>query len=224
MMQNISGYVIKKTKYRETSLIAEVYTMEQGRVSFLLKGALRENSRYLGAMEYLNLIQASYYRKETTTLYVPVSLDLLEENRHISDNIEYFMLTGELFSYMRRFIPENEPDQELFLSMRHLIKGISAGKGNKAVVYFFLKLLKAIGHEINVQECCSCGSGYAPGYFDYENGKIGCGKCTVGEEIGTESAEIIWRLTCGKGRSLPLEKAAFNRIIGVLRKYINRHC
>ena len=68
MIINTSAVVLKSFPYSETSIIARCYTKDHGKVSLIVKGALRKKSpmpAYFQPMNYLDIV---YYNRQTRNL------------------------------------------------------------------------------------------------------------------------------------------------------------
>ena len=53
----LTGIVIRKTRFKETSLIIEIFSKESGKISILARGVRREKSQYFGLLEILNEVE-----------------------------------------------------------------------------------------------------------------------------------------------------------------------
>jgi len=60
MIIKTPSIVIKALNYSETSLIACLYTLEEGKVRIIAKGARRQKSPFAGKIESLNEIETIY--------------------------------------------------------------------------------------------------------------------------------------------------------------------
>ncbi len=221
--RTISGYVLKKTRYKETSQIIELFSRERGRISFMLKGALREKSRYLGLSEYLNLLEVNYLEREDSSLFVPRSMDLLEENSGIVRSEKYFMMSGEMVRHLRQYIPWGVEDEDLYEALGYMVKGIDIGKGNKALIYFFLKLLRSMGKEISSSMPCGCGSGQPQELFSMEMGRFHCRSCGGGIYTGEKMCRDLSLLSNGRGRETEIKDGELNTYMEILRNYLKRN-
>ena len=162
----IKSFIIHARKYRETSMIYDVLTEQQGLISILAKGI--KSKRDGNVLQPFRELRLSYTDR---TLPLLTKYEV-ESSYHEASN--KFMLESLYFNELiYRFIPKNEPLISLYnLYKEHLIY-MDSTSDNKLMVSlrFEVLFLKEIGYEIH----SSYSSHYIIEdkkyfYYDYQSG------------------------------------------------------
>ncbi|HKB17274.1 MAG TPA: DNA repair protein RecO, partial [Planctomycetota bacterium] len=73
--------VLRRFEYGETSRIAHLLTRERGRISVLAKGAHREKSPFLGALDHLNRIAVVYSHRPGREVQILTEAEVRDGHR-----------------------------------------------------------------------------------------------------------------------------------------------
>ena len=156
-------YVLHLREYRETSLIAEVYSRDSGRLSVIFKGIRSRKSRYSGMVQP----------------FVPISLSLFgRSDLKTANNLEFperpFSITGKnliLGMYVNellyRLLEKYDPLESVFDSYEYLLQKLEKlNNPISSLREFELNLLIDLGYVINFHtdsvsgDAVSAGSHY----------------------------------------------------------------
>ncbi|HDS03467.1 MAG TPA: DNA repair protein RecO [Firmicutes bacterium] len=222
MLVSDKAFIIKKTPFKETSLILNVLSRNGGLQSFVVKGALRPKSPFLGILEFLNEVEIYYNKKENTTLYTLFKADLIRDHFSLASSSGLLMDIGFLVQLTRRNIPFNEPVPALYQSFYYLLRGVEEKKGNKALLYYFLTLIQEMGLSLHLSGACSCGAKKSP-YFNPENGSFYCEKCQKGRFVGEKMAFHLKTLADKKGKEIEITSRETKTYFDVLKEYLKFH-
>ncbi len=153
-------YVLHARIYRETSLIAEVYSRNSGRLSVIFKGVRSRKSRYSGMVQP----------------FVPISLSLLgRSDLKTAANLEFpekpFSISGKhiiLGMYVNellyRLLEKFDPLESVFDSYECLLKKLEESNNPiSSLREFELNLLKELGYGINFHTDSVSGDVFFPG-------------------------------------------------------------
>ena len=153
-------YVLHARIYRETSLIAEVYSRDSGRLSVVFKGVRSRKSRYSGMVQP----------------FVPISLSLLgRSDLKTAANLEFpekpFSISGKhiiLGMYVNellyRLLEKFDPLEAVFDSYECLLKKLEElNNPISSLREFELSLLKELGYGINFHTDSISGDAFFPG-------------------------------------------------------------
>ncbi len=138
-----AGFLLHQRSYQESSLIIDIFTQREGRVSILAKGIKQLKSPYLGLLRpFLPLNIAYLGRGNLKTL------------THVETGSAEFILPGsntycgfylnELISY---FIPAGEPYPDVFLMYFHCLQQLASQHNIEAALRTFeIELIQAVGY------------------------------------------------------------------------------
>lgn len=144
----IESYVLHTRKYRETSLIVELFTKTEGRVSCIAKGARRTKSPFSGVIQPFQSLLVSWKgRSELLTL-------IHAEPSEFAKDVFY----GNIFSayYLNELIlkvtAKGDPDEQLFEFYKDTLNSIRerSDKTEFCIRKFELQLIGCLGYNIDL--------------------------------------------------------------------------
>ena len=144
-----AAYVLHTRKYRDTSLIAELYTQAQGRVAVVAKGARSKRG-----------VKQAIWQPFTPLLISYIGKGDLKTVTGIEFSSSGFRLTGEnlimglyVNELMVRLLAKSDPLENLFGAYQSVLKDLMIGEAAQASLRKFeLFLLDAMGYDINFNE------------------------------------------------------------------------
>lgn len=140
-----ASFIIHRRYYRETSVILELFTHEQGRVAVIARGVRTERSRQRGLLQLFTPLLLSWTGKgELPTL------------THVENQGSSLLLPGNALAmafYMnellQRLLARYDPYPELFQIYRQTLQQFSAATALEASLRIFEKrLLEHIGYAL----------------------------------------------------------------------------
>lgn len=147
--QQLSGYVLHKRAYRETSLIVDLFTLEQGRVAAVAKGA-RGNSKSDRKSLLQPLQKNEFELSGRTNLKNLGRIESLAGSIRLSNNALYCAFyMNELLC---RALPEAEPIEELFLQYEASLQAMAQSDQSDLLALeprlreFEFAMLEALGY------------------------------------------------------------------------------
>ena len=152
-------YVLHVRTYRETSLIAEVYSRHRGRLSVIFKGIRSRKSRYSVMVQPFVPISLSLFGK--SDLKTVANLEFPEKPFAISGkNLILGMYVNEL---LYRLLGKFDPLESVFDSYECLLKKFeNLNNPISSLREFELNLLKELGYGINFQTDAVSGEVFSP--------------------------------------------------------------
>src|SRR4030042_1178797 len=87
---NQEAIVLGGVNYSNSSRVVWTLTPEYGRQSFMVKGARRAGSKYLGALETFSLVRVIYRKSERGGLFTLREVDLQEHFGGLRRSLEAF--------------------------------------------------------------------------------------------------------------------------------------
>ncbi len=141
--QESQGYLLHTLAWRETSLIIEVFTRHQGRLSLLAKGVRRPRASLRGILQPFQCWQLSWFGQETSlrTLKSAEWLDSLPLLRGRALFCGFYL--NEL---IYRLLPPDDPQARLFVAYAEAVRQLSEGVSAEPVLRAFeYHLLLALG-------------------------------------------------------------------------------
>jgi len=145
---NQAVYVLHTYAFKETSLVAELFTKEHGRVATMAKGARRPRSAMRGQLQPFQKLSATWSGKnELKTLH---GLDWADGLLLLQG--EALMCGFYLNELLLRLLPREDAHEQLFDYYQAALKDIA--KGQDLAVHlrrFELKLLQEMGYAVPLE-------------------------------------------------------------------------
>lgn len=142
---NQAVYVLHTYAFKETSLVAELFTKEHGRVATVAKGARRPRSAMRGQLQSFQMLSATWSGKnELKTLH---SLDWADGL--VSLQGEALMCGFYLNELLLRLLPREDAHEQLFDYYQATIKALARGEQLATHLRRFeLKMLQEMGYAV----------------------------------------------------------------------------
>jgi DNA repair protein RecO (recombination protein O) len=222
--------VLRKTKFRESSLIVQLYTREHGKISSLVKGARSPKSKIGSKVDLINHVEVIFYQKEERDLHLLTQVNLINPFNRIKNDLEKLKYASAVCELILNLIPENEESDKIFRGSLKILNLINNSENNEVVLFaqFLLFFVKEIGYEINFNECSNCGKiidNPANIAFSYSSGII-CEECNQDKMISFQLTEELFNLfkcLTSKIEIKSVKKDYFLTVITLLEKYLIYH-
>ncbi len=183
----IEAFVIRSAKFAESSRIVTFFSREMGKVKGVAKGVGRPKSRLGGKIEMFNLVEADFYKKETSDLGIVSSAWLLEDFKGISDDARKFGFASAWCEVLDKISHAEEPHPDVFSLTLEYFKALQLASSESSGLIFWTALLKLLGFEGYspvLDNCVSCGKmvGTAKQAISLQRGGLICANCVEPEE------------------------------------------
>ena len=195
------GIIFRKTPFKESSLILEVFSKDLGKISVIAKGIKKEKSKSTGLIETLNELEFVLHKSSASEWYILKSQTLIKAYLFETDFQTNIVMQAAVEIYRQMIISENDAENlyELLVIYFDFIQKI---KKNKIAIFwrFLLRIFKESGIEMNMNHCVICHQNKTfTAFYPLKNGFIGdeCFQPIMEESvinISKKSAEIIQKL------------------------------
>ena len=168
MQINDEGIIIKKTKYRESSLLVTFFSLNHGINSGLVKGVLKKD---FGTYEIGNKV----YIKSSFRLVEQLwncRFELIKNN-----SVNYFNNQSKLStllticSIIDLSLPKNNPQIKIYNKTINLIENLLSRDWVKKYIYWELFLLSELGYGLDLEKCVVSGKKENLIYISPKSGK-----------------------------------------------------
>ena len=178
MFIKTAGLILRRSLYKESSLVLTVLTSSQGKLTVLARGARRKGSKLAAATQTLALAELTLFsQKGRFTLTEARTLTLFEGLR---EDIERFALGSYFAELLEAVADEDLPDPALLSLGLNALYALSEGNRDPELVKaaFELRLCCQAGFEPAVGACQVCGrQAMADPLFDLQGGTVACRGC-----------------------------------------------
>lgn len=222
--------VLNKLDYGDTSKIANLYTVDQGRISVIIKGAKSPRSKIGRMIDVLNEVEIIFYQKQSRDVQLVSQVELLSHFPIIKDDLERLKYSSAVLELMMKLTVAEEPHPKIYNGLVKILNLMNDPGLDPQLLFvkFFLFLLKEIGYGFEHFICSSCKKELEPMHepgFNYDNGFL-CDTCKKERIVSFEfSEELFNAFIClnTKQNGIKLNPKVLNRIIYFLEKYLTYH-
>jgi DNA repair protein RecO (recombination protein O) len=237
MIVTTEAIVLRTMKYRETSLLAGIYTLGSGKISVIAKGARNGKSRLGATLQPMNHVTAVYYRKESRDLQLLTQCDLVLQHRGLTEDMERMAAGMAIVELVDAVTPAEEENAPLFALLAQTLAAASNATKNpgNALYYFEMRLLGNLGFRPDMHRCYNCGTpvdgaGSGRGLHMGFNGIL-CAECSAKglglQPLSAPAVRVLQRLQEFDGAEaatrITLSPGVRGEIAGVLRRFLLGH-
>ena len=228
-----SGIVLRKTKFKESSIIFELLSPFYGKVSFIAKGVRKSKSKFDGIFDLFNIVEVEGYTSSNSTLVLAISGDLIE-SKLPKNNYENFIAASVAVEFILNIEfeeNEREPFYDLLVSLLEYLPRIK--KNHILIIWrFFLRAFHLLGIGLNISKCSLCEKNNQKfKYFSLQSHGFVCDKCFTPSLakssviISENLNEIITKLSSiGKYLDeIEVNDASKKQFNSILFDYFNNH-
>ncbi len=152
------GLVLIRRDFRETSMIAEFYTKEFGKISGLLKGIRAEPEKFASNLEPFSLNEIIFYRKTHSALHLISQADKIDNFTRIRGSIEKTTMAGFMMELVAQLMQAEDKNEDIFNLALSSLKELETNYNpEKITTIFKIKMLALSGFKPHFDSCVSCG-------------------------------------------------------------------
>jgi len=174
------GIVLKRIKYKESSIIFNVLTQKWGRIAFISKGALKSKElRDTANTETGNHIEISFQNKTENSIQIPKRIVLKNDFMGIKNDYDKYLKSAEILKDVCRLLPEHEKNEKIFFNLIKTFKAIEeydSSSIESIVIIFRITLLAHLGYLPSFNRCSICNRGSDYYAYSKESGPV-CRDC-----------------------------------------------
>ncbi len=150
MKISTSAIVLKTTLFKESSIIARLFTLEKGKNSYVIKAAMRQKSPLKSIYQQLNEIQISYIHSNKRQLQPIYDSKILNNWDSISVDLKKTVLSLSIIEIIDKGFDEGDKDENTYYLLKNVLTYFDSEHTNynDAFYFFVLHLLKNIGYDI----------------------------------------------------------------------------
>jgi DNA repair protein RecO (recombination protein O) len=171
--------VIKTFDFRETSIIATLYTKDFGKINGILKGIKSSPVKFASTLEPFSHNEIVFYKKRNTALHLVSQCDLRDNFIYLRNNVTKFTLASLMMELLDAIMPPEEVNYDIFDLSTTCLKAMSDYLYvDKIATIFKIKLLSLSGFKPHLDSCISCSSRIlGQGKFSVGLGGLICPQC-----------------------------------------------
>ncbi|HIJ79419.1 MAG: DNA repair protein RecO [Desulfobulbaceae bacterium] len=231
LLKQAPAVIVQVKDHGDSDKIVTLYTLDEGKISAIAKGAKRSKKRFVNKLELFSLLNVSYAPGRTTSLARLDQAELITNYPSLHQNYGQYVAASLLCELVLFWTREHDREDELFQLLTWALEGLAMGVTSaQLIIFFHVKMLEILGFRPLLNGCGNCGT-LAPQAAPYRfspmrNGLI-CGQCEhapsgPGLEVSMQTIQLLRKvqeLDICKLPRLHFSKAAILESIALLKRY-----
>ena len=176
------AFVLKTQDYRDTSLLADFYTRDHGRIRGIVKGIRDTRARFGGTLEPFSLNEILFYKKRKGgDLHLVTQVEAVDEYSALRQDLECLATASYCIEMIAELVEPEEPEPLIFHLLTDTFAFLSSGASRRRAARIFeVKLLDILGFMPAIKHCVLCRAiPQETVYFNTAIGGIHCKDCAV---------------------------------------------
>lgn len=222
-----TAIVIKSVKYAEHDKMLTLFTLENGKMSAIAKGASSTKSKYLLSSQLFCCSQ--FILNEGLKIPYVVSADIVRSYTHLGDDIYKLSAASYMAELLNIAFEADSCEKRAFGLLFYTLELLEKNPPEfafTAASAFGLKLMGIYGTSPVLDRCAVCSEHYDDYRFDYDLGGcvcIGCAENPTGEKISAYEAYYMRDLMYTEIAKLPSLQGPNVSVQKFLLKLINNY-
>jgi DNA repair protein RecO (recombination protein O) len=173
---------LRSRDHRESSKLLTFFSLEEGRLTGIAKGARRPRSKFGAALEPFAISNIIWYWHQEKSVYTISDAELVRSFSGLSAEPARFLAAEQVGEFVLRTVHQLDPNPQLYRLMATYLEALDrADAGFEVLVAsFLLKAASFLGFRPELRRCLACrrtpGSD-RPVTFDMEQGGVYCSEC-----------------------------------------------
>lgn len=163
-----AALLLRRTPIREADLVAELFSLELGRVSVVARGARKSQRRFGGALEPMHELRVEL-EERSEGLGVLMSAEIARPRLGLTSRLSALEVAGRALGWVREVAPPRLPEGGIWRACQLLLDALDQPAGGaqgeaappgvddaRALARFGLSLLDALGLTLVLDQCVAC--------------------------------------------------------------------
>ena len=142
-------FLLHHRPHGETSLIVDVFTKKNGKMSFIAKGAKKPKSKFFGYLTPFTKLKITYTGRSELKILTNIDRDFSESTNSLSKTSYSLLYINEL---LIRLLPKDAVHEDLFQLYESFLVKIHAGENIELTLRSFeLDMLEMLGYGLDFE-------------------------------------------------------------------------
>ena len=142
-------FLLHQRSYGETSVIAEVFTLKNGKMSIIARGAKKPKSKFFGYLAPFTKLKITYTGRSELKTLTNIDRDFSTSSNSFSKTSYSLLYINEL---LIRLLPKDAEQEDLFLLYEAFLNKVTSGSDLELTLrHFELDLLDMLGYGLDFE-------------------------------------------------------------------------
>ncbi|MCF7908829.1 MAG: DNA repair protein RecO [Candidatus Omnitrophica bacterium] len=155
MVKKDIGFILKRYNFRETSLIATIYTERFGKIRGILKGFYTNKREFSSSLDIFSLNEFLFYPKKSE-IWLVSHVDMISGYSYLGSDLEKAKIAGQIFNFVDKVTQIWDSNPYVFNLLRNCLNLLENDKESMVFYVFLIKFLTLSGFKPELNHCISC--------------------------------------------------------------------
>ena len=174
----IKGIVLSSCDYKEKDKLVELFSVELGKITAILKGCKAPSAKLKFAFQPFCFAEFSVVK--SGKFYQITNAYLIDSFFCLTQDLDKYYLANVMLELVSLSVEQEEVNANLFINLANALKYVCYDNINPFLVClkFCCNLLQTIGYKANFVKCVCCGLAYTHKVFlNLDTGEFSCMSC-----------------------------------------------
>lgn len=179
MVEKDIGFVLRRHNFRETSVIASLYTLRFGKITGILKGFYTQKKEFSSNLDIFSLNELVFYPKKRDIWLISFT-DLVCDYDFLRRDITKANAAAMFLNLIDKTMQLWDTNHEVFELLKSALLNLEKWQAHRICYMFLIKFLTLSGFKPEFDKCIICHSPIEEdSAFSVSRGGLICKKCRV---------------------------------------------
>ena len=140
MIIDTDAIVLHRMKYKNSSLIARLFTKDEGKISIIINGASKQKGNLFGVIEPPNIIKLNYYKRKIGSLQTCKEASFILSNLKIKKDIIKLSIALAIVEIIDKTLHENDMNVHIYNLANNTLHTLNSTTINPQLILAFFLL------------------------------------------------------------------------------------
>lgn len=218
----VVGVVLSAMPYKEKDKLINIFSVELGKITAILKGVNSSNAKLKFAGQAFCFAKFELAKSNSKDFYTVKGAELFETFFDITTDYDKYSCGLAMLEVSSAIMKPNIISESLFLTLIKSLQNITYNGIDHylSLLKFITNTLDIIGYALNFDKCDNCGMKFVGDIkFNTETGTFRCSACSGGVVIPMRdytSIKIINNTDIGRLHTIKIDEESRKRILRIL--------
>jgi DNA repair protein RecO (recombination protein O) len=193
MLFKVEGIVIRSMDYGEGNRIITLYTRHNGKMSVMVRGAKKMNSRLSSVTQLFT--HGEFVLFKTSAMGTLNQGEPYDSHHKLREDLHMSAYSAYVVELIDRIVPETESNEIMFEQLKASLEALEAGKDAAIVLHIMeMKMLAIAGCLPQFDACVSCGSDQGEMSLSIAQGGVLCSNCRASDSYALLPSPAVLKL------------------------------
>jgi len=177
MIDKDLGFILRKYDFRETSVLAHIYTRKFGKIIGLFKGFYTFKKEFSTSLDLFTFNEFIFYPRRSEIWLVSFA-DLVDDYSYLRKDVSKNIAAAVFMRLIDEGMALGDSNEEMFYLLKYSLESLRAVNPRKLLYIFLIKFLTISGFKPEFSLCINCHRPYSSSaFFSVSSGGLICLAC-----------------------------------------------